>query len=219
MSRRDALARLMPFQMGFLGSAALYVAASLEIADRLCGGARASDDLAAETGVDPAMLYRILRYLASEGIFEEAPERTFRLNEVAELLRTDVEQSFQPFTIMNTERAFASALELLPAVRDGDIPFVRRFGRHPFEMMHEDPDAAAALERGWQGVHGPETAAFLEAYDFTGIECLADIGGGHGDVIVGFLEGDPARRGVLFDIPAVTGQAGRRLDAARTARS
>ena len=65
-----------------------------------------------------------------------------------------------------------------------------------------------------KGVHGPETAAFLAAYDLKGINTLADIGGGHGDVIVGFLEGDAARHGVIFDIPNVAKQVQKRLDAA-----
>lgn len=210
-SRKDALEKLMPFQMGFLGSASLYVAAKLEIADRLAAGPRPIDELAAEAGADAGMLYRILRYLASEGIFEEREDRVFALNDVAELMRSDVEQSFQPFTVMNSERAFEAVLEILPAVQAGEIPFVRRFGEHPFDMMRDDPEAAAQLERGWQGVHGPETAAFFEAFDLNGIGKLADIGGGHGDVVVGFLEGDPARRGAIFDIPAVCGQLGERL--------
>lgn len=214
MNRKDALERLMLFQMGFLGSACLYVAAKLEIADRLADGPRTSDSLAAETGVDAAMLYRILRYLASEGFFAEGADRSFALNPGAELLRSDIEQSFQPFTIINSERAFEAVLELLPAVRTGEIPFVRRFGQHPFEMMHNDPAAAAQLERGWQGVHGPETRAFLEAYDFTGIGKFADIGGGHGDVVIGVLEADPGRKGAIFDIPPVAAQAQQRLDRA-----
>jgi hypothetical protein len=213
-TRKDALAKLMPFQMGFLGSACLYVAAKLEIADRLIAGPRPSDELAAEAGADAGMLYRILRYLASEGIFEERADRVFALNDVAELMRSDVEQSFQPFTVMNSERAFEAVLELLPAVQAGEIPFVRRFGEHPFDMMRDDPTAAARLERGWQGVHGPETAAFLEAFDFTDIGKFADIGGGHGDVVIGFLDGDPARTGAIFDIPAVCGHLSQRLEKA-----
>jgi hypothetical protein len=129
-------------------------------------------------------------------------------------MRTDVEQSYQPFAVANTERGFNAALELLAAVRTGEIPFVRRYGHHPFETLHRDPTAAALIERGWQGVHGPETAAFFAACDLSGIRTLADIGGGHGDVVVGFLNGDPARRGVIFDIPNVAGQVQQRIETA-----
>lgn len=214
MNKKKALSRLMPFQMAFLGSACLYVAADLEIADRLIKGPKSSEQLAREAGADVEKLYRVPRFLASEGIFEERPGRQFALNETAELLRTDVEQSFQPFVLMNTPRAFEAALELLPAVKSGEIPFVRRFGQHPFDMMLADPESAARLERGWQGVHGPETDAFLDAFDFTGIDKFADIGGGHGDVVVGFLKRHPDKRAAIFDMGSVAGTVGKRLEAA-----
>ena len=214
MNKKKALSRLMPFQMAFLGSACLYVAAALEIADRLVPGEKSSDDLAREAGADAAMLYRILRYLASEGIFEERPGKRFALNETAELLRTDVEQSFQPFVLVNTPRAFEAALEILPGVQNGEIPFVRRFGKHPFDMMLGNPEMAALLERGWQGVHGPETDAFLDAYDFSGIHKFADIGGGHGDVVVGLLGRHQNMTAAIFDMPAVAGIVAKRLEAA-----
>ena len=214
MNQQDALGRLMPMQMGFLRSACLYVVAKLEIADHLAEGEQSAADLASRSGADPEMLYRIMRYLASEGVFEERPGQQFALTPLSELLRTDVKQSFHPFTVINSERAFEAVLAILPAVREGEIPFVKRFGKHPFDMMHDDPEAAAMLERAWQGVHGPETDAFLEAYDFTGVDKLADIGGGHGDVIIGFLERDDSRTGAIFDIPNVATDVQKRLAAA-----
>ena len=214
MDKKKALNLLMPLQMGFLGSAALFVAAKLEVADQLIVGERPVEEIAMALGVRTEMLYRILRFLASQGIFEERPGRRFALNDAGHLMRTDVEQSYQPFAVANTERALNAALELFEAVKTGEIPFVRRFGHHPFETLHKDPKAAALIERGWQGVHGPETAAFFEAYDLSGIRTLADIGGGHGDVIVGFLKGDPSRRGAIFDIPNVAKNVQQRLDAA-----
>ena len=214
MDKKAALAKLMPFQMAFLGSACLYVVARLEIADKLNDGPKSSSELASATDANEDMLYRVLRYLASEGIFEERSDRTFANNNTSELMRSDIEQSYQPFTILNSERAFEAVNEMLGGVKSGEIPYVRRFGEHPFEAMHRDPERAKLAERGWQGVHGPETQAFLDAYDLSDIYCLADIGGGHGDVVVRFLESDPARKGVIFDIPQVAGQVEERIAAA-----
>lgn len=211
MKKNEALFRLMQMQMGFLLSACIYVAAKLEIADELAKRDASSDDLAVKVGADPDMLYRIMRYLASEGVFEERAGRIFTQTPLSEMLRAGLAGSFHPFAVINSERAFETVLELLPALRDGDIPFVKRFGQHPFAMMHDDPESAAMLERAWQGVHGPETDAVLDEYDFTGITSLADIGGGHGDVIIGFLKRDASRSGAIFDIPAVAQQVERRL--------
>jgi hypothetical protein len=214
MTTRDAIETLFHMHMGFARSACLYAAAKLEIADLLAEQPKTVEQIAAATGVDDAMLYRVLRYLASEGVFEERAGREFGLTPLSQMLRTDVEGSFHPFALVNSENGFEVAPQLLPAMRDRQIPFVKRFGKHPFDVLLSNPATAALLERSWQGMHGPETPAVLDAYDFTGVRKLADIGGGHGDVLVGFLERDPSRRGALFDIPPVAAQTQLRLDAA-----
>jgi len=214
VTHRDAIETLFQMHMGFVRSACFYAAAKLEVADLLADGPKPVEHVAKATGVDVAMLYRVLRYLASDGVFEERAGREFALTPLSQMLRTDVEGSFHPFAVVNSENGFEIAPQLLPGMRDREIPFVKRFGKHPFEILLKDPGSAALLERAWQGVHGPETPAVLDAYDFTGIRKLADIGGGHGDVLVGFLERDPSRTGAIFDIPPVAAQMRKRLDAA-----
>ena len=214
MTNKDAIETLFHLHMGFVRSACLYAAAKLEVADRLADGPKPVEHVAQATGVDAAMLYRVLRYLASDGVFEERAGREFALTPLSQMLRTDVEGSFHPFAIVNSENGFEVAPQLLPGMRDREIPFVKRFGKHPFDILLKDPASAALLERAWQGVHGPETPAVLDAYDFTGIRKLADIGGGHGDMLVAFLERDPSRTGTIFDIPPVAAQTKTRLDAA-----
>jgi hypothetical protein len=45
--------------------------------------------------------------------------------------------------------------------------------------------------------------AIIEAYDFSGIERIADVGGGHGFLLASILQHYPKLRGVLFDRPEV----------------
>ena len=77
---------------GYMVSAALQVALQLEIADRLASGPRPVADLAREAGVTEDGLYRVLRALASAGIFEEQPgaadgaSRIFGLNVAGRML-------------------------------------------------------------------------------------------------------------------------------------
>jgi hypothetical protein len=52
-------------------SRAIYVAATLSVADRLADGPRSAEDLAAEVGVAPRPLYRLLRALAGVGVFAQ----------------------------------------------------------------------------------------------------------------------------------------------------
>jgi hypothetical protein len=47
------------------------------------------------------------------------------------------------------------------------------------------------------------SAAVVNAYDFSGIRKLVDVGGGHGLLLASILEKYPQMRGVLFDAPSV----------------
>jgi hypothetical protein len=211
MSRNEPLAALINLQMGFLRSACLYVVAKLQVADLLTDGERSSDEIARRVKADPEYLYRVMRLLASDGVFAEKPDRVFALTPMSKLLRVEPKGSFQPFIVFNSETAFEAVLGLLGGVIEGHVPFEKRFGKHVFAWMQEHPERVALLERAWQGIHWPETDAVLHGYDFSRIGRLADVGGGHGDVLIGYLAGGAQRSGVLFDAPQVAAQVSKRI--------
>ena len=82
---RDALLRMTN---AFQPSQAIHVAATLGIADLLEDGPRSVDELAQTTGTHAPTLYRLLRALASVGVFAEQPEGQFGSTPLAEYLRT-----------------------------------------------------------------------------------------------------------------------------------
>jgi hypothetical protein len=65
--------------LGYRLSQALRVAAELGIADLLKDGPRNVDELAQATGAHPPSLYRLLRLLASDGVFIEQEQGQFGL--------------------------------------------------------------------------------------------------------------------------------------------
>ncbi len=73
----------------------LYVAAKLGIADLLKDGPRGSDELAKSIGAHPRTLYRVLRALATLGVFTENEDGTFDLTPLSELLQTGVPESLR----------------------------------------------------------------------------------------------------------------------------
>jgi len=93
------------------------------------------------------------------------------------------------------------------AVRTGEPGFNKAFGQPVFDYVMAHPDAGPILDAGMTSIHGYETAAMLEAYDFTGVRVLADIGGGNGSLLSGVLQRHPHIRGVLFDLGHVVGRA------------
>src|SRR5437773_174979 len=82
----EALRRLVD---GYQVSQAIHVVAVLGIADLLEEGPLASDDLATRTGAQPENLYRLLRALATVGVFREEDGRRFALTPIGACLRSD----------------------------------------------------------------------------------------------------------------------------------
>jgi hypothetical protein len=199
---------------GYWISQALYVAAKLGLADLLIHGPRTVDDLAQAARTNAPSLYRLLRALASVGVFTEDAQHQFSLTPLAECLRTDRPDSQRSLAIMMGEEHYRAWGELLFSVQTGQIAFDKIYGMPVFEFLSKQPEQARVFDEAMVGVHGRETAAMLDAYDFSGIGVLADIGGGNGSVLIGVLKQYPQMRGILYDLPGVVQRAKAHIEAA-----
>src|SRR5258708_4748564 len=192
---------------GYWVSQALYAAAKLKLADLLKNGPRTSDELAGPTGTHAPSLYRLLRALASVGVFVEDDRRRFGLTPLAECLRSDVPGSQWAMAVMNGEEHYASWGELLYSVRTGQPAFQKLFGAGVFHFLSRDPEKSRIFDEAMVGVHGRETAAMLDAYDFSGVRVLADVGGGNGSLLSPALKRYPHLHGLPFDLPRLAQRA------------
>ena len=89
--------------IGSLGAQAIYVAAKLGIADLLADGPKSVVDLARAAGADAPSLYRVLRALASFGVFTEHSGQVFDLTPTATLLRSGSQGSLRDMAIFMGE--------------------------------------------------------------------------------------------------------------------
>jgi hypothetical protein len=194
-------ASLMRLLSGYWTSQCIYVAAHLGLADLLADGPQSVAQLAEATGTHAPSLYRLLRGLASEGIFAEDAEGRFGLTPLAECLRSDRPDSQRALALMNGEEHYRCWGELLYCVRTGQTAFEKLYGQPIFSWLAGQPRAAQIFDAAMVGVHGAETAAMLDAYDFAAIGTLVDIGGGNGSLLTATLRRHPRLRGVLFDRP------------------
>lgn len=199
---------------GYWTSQAIYAAAKLEIADMLKDGPRCVDDLATSTSTHTDALYRLLRALASVGIFAESKQRTFSLTPLAERLRSDVPGSQRALALMNGEDMYRAWGEVLYSVQTGKRAFDKVFGEPIFDFLSQHPAKAQIFDEAMTGIHGREAAVVLDAYDFTGINTLADIGGGNGSNISAILQKHPSMKGILYDLPHVIERAKQHVEAA-----
>jgi hypothetical protein len=204
------LARLLT---GYWLSQCLHVAARLGLADLLTGGPRGPADLAGATGTHAPSLYRLLRGLASAGVFAEDEHGRFGLTPLAECLR-DAPGSQRALALINGAEHYRAWGELLHSVRTGEPAFDRVYGQPLFDYLAGHPEAARVFDAAMVSVHGSETSAMLDAYDLGGFATVVDVGGGNGSVLTAALLRHPGLRGVLFDRPDVVARAQPGLEAA-----
>jgi hypothetical protein len=211
---QEELSRLIS---GYQQGQAIHVAAKLKIADLLSGGSRTVEELVDATGAHAPSLYRLLRALAGIGIFVEDEERRFGLTPLAEPLRSDVPNSQWAYAVMMGEEHYHVWGDLFFAVETGQNAFERIYGMPIFEFLSENPEKGRIFDAAMSSIHGRETLPLLDAYDFSEIELLADIGGGNGSVLTAVLQRYPKLRGLLFDLRPVIERSRRRLRTAGVA--
>ncbi len=187
---------------GSEGIQLVYVAAKLGIADLLKDGPRGSDELAKSVGAHPRTLYRVLRALATLGVFAENNNGTFELTPLSELLQTGVPESLRSAAIMNGEEwIWRPWGELIHSVRTGKPAFDHIFGMPAFEYLAKNPEAGNTFAEIMTDATMWEGPSILDAYDFSGITTIVDVGGGHGSLIAAILKAYPQMSGILADMP------------------
>lgn len=196
----DLVAHLMEQAMGHLFSAALRTAAHYRIADHLAQGPRTADQLAAATGTHAPHLRRVLRYLATRGIFREDASGAYQLTPAARPLRTDTPDSLHTAVLMMTDKLFLrTSAGLAESVQSGGASFERLFGQPFFAYLMSDPDTRALFDDGMTSLSATVDEAVADAYPFPETGTVVDIGGGRGGLLRAVLRRRPQLTGVLTD--------------------
>ena len=197
-------AYLMQMIFGFTVARALAVAAQFRIADYLKDGPKTADELAQFAGVHPRSLYRLLRALSGASVFSEDSAGRFSLTVLSELLRSDHPQSLRGFAeLMADTLNFQVWADLSYSVQTGNAVFPHQHNMRFFEWLEQNPGEARLFHEAMTSLSAGAVAAVVEAYDFSGITKLVDVGGGHGLLIAEILSKYPLMRGVVYDDPKV----------------
>jgi hypothetical protein len=209
MSPQDTPLPFVLFRMitGYYVSQAIYVAARLGIADLIGDSARAIEDLANQTKTHAASLRRVLRLLASSGLFAEDHEGRFSLTPIGAYLRSNVPGSMHAAALLFggiTQRTWG---HLLQSVETGEPAFRLVFGKDPFAYFAEHPDEGANFDTAMAAFTTQIATAVAAAYDFTRFRQIVDIGGGSGALLAGILRAHPTLKAILFDLPHVVERA------------
>jgi hypothetical protein len=203
-----AIGRLMQMSTGYMLSSALYVAAKLDIADLLWDGPQPVAELARLTGTQQEPLYRVLRALASVGIFSETEPKCFALTPGAYPLGRLAEQPVRDLVHwMADPFHYPIWAEIITTVQTGKPAIEIVHGKATFEAMFNNPAVGRSFNDGMTNISAWTGRAILEAYDFSGIRKLVDVGGGHGHLLRSILKRYPGIEGTLYDLETVVKDA------------
>lgn len=193
--------QLLNLISGYWISQAIYVAAELGIADLLGKKARDVTGLAQLTHAHAPSLYRILRALASVGIFSEVAPQSFVQTPMGVLLRSDMPGNLAAFSRLQGDRWHWNAWgAIVDTVRSGkSAMYLNHDKDNCFEYLADHDHSAELFNLAMSGYASQVNAAVVDAYDFSQARVIVDVGGGHGKLLGTILDYAPQAHGVLFD--------------------
>ncbi len=182
---------------------AIGVAVELELADILSDGPKTVTDLADLTQTNPENLYRLLRALASYGIFREKPYKTFHLTSLAVGLKEGAGSMKNMIAHQMNPVNWQMIGEMNYCVKTGEDVAHKILGMDIFEHLKKHPEKNRLYNLAMTETSEIASTTVLSAYNFSGRKKLVDVGGGHGYLLSIILHEYSHLEGILFDLPHV----------------
>lgn len=200
--------QLIQMAVAVWAARAVYAAAKLGLPDLLADGPHSAADLAQATATDPAALYRLLRALASRGVFTEVGPQRFALTALGAALKSGAPGGARAAVLtLAGDWQWKAWDNVLFSLRTGKPALDATFGMPLFEYLAAHPDDGALFGEAMVGMHGAVGAAVVAAYDFSQLGSVIDVGGGTGTLLRTILNANPKLRGTLFDLPDTISEA------------
>jgi len=212
-SQNSSFAIMDMLARGQLISQAIYIAAKFRIADYLKNGPKSVEELAEQSKTHPDSLYRLLRMLASVGIFTEtnkeeekegSNKRKFEITPKAALLQSETKESIRNFALMFGLESFNKAInDLSYSIETGENSFKHANGLDMFEYFQQNRNRKEAqiFNSAMAALTSSHVSSISSMYDFSQFNTVIDIGGGQGSFLSTLLKNNPNLSGILFDLP------------------
>ena len=157
--------QMLQMLAGFQISQALYVAAKLGVADRLVDGPRSVADVADALGAEPSSLGRVLRTLASLGVFTESEPGLFAVTPLGRTLASDEPGSMRDVALMWMETHYGPFSRLIDTVKTGVTAADVHYGEPFFDWISQYPDQVGQFTGAMANLTTGIKAGAVAAYD------------------------------------------------------
>ncbi|MER7694794.1 methyltransferase [Streptomyces sp. NPDC097610] len=206
--------RMVDMILGFTLSQAIYVAAKLDIATALAEKQRSVEELAEYAQAQPDFLRRIMRTLASHGVFTQYDADNFGLTPLGSTLIASEEGSVRDAAIMFMETQYKPFSKLVETVQTGKSAAQLYYGRPYFAQIALQPEQLLGFTKTMAATSSQMVLPLLDHYQLPEGRVVADIGGADGTLLAHFLTQNKDRQGVMFDLPHVVGSSSKVFAAA-----
>jgi hypothetical protein len=200
---------MMGYLYGKEISGAVVAAAQLRLADSVEDPATEVGTLATAVQADPDALLRLMRALTMLGIFRKVGERSFAHTDLSRLLRSGAPEGFLDMVLLEGAGwSWAMSSRTAEAVRTGGAIFPAVYGKDLFTYFAEDdPVAGTMFDKAMTALNEASIPGVTEALDLTGVNTVADVGGGQGSLLRALLLANPGLHGVLLDVEHALAEA------------
>ncbi len=160
--------RLIQIGSAFWQSRTLYVGTKLGLADEIGDTEKGTSTLAEALTLNEKHLYRLMRMLASIGVFTETSPRIFKNSKLSDSLRKDNSGNVRAMVLMhNSPEMTKPWFESLEAsIRNGGIPFEKINNVDLFEYMNQNKDFDALFSQAMDSVENVAGTQFLEDFNW-----------------------------------------------------
>jgi precorrin-6B methylase 2 len=154
-------------------------------------------ELARDAEVDADVLHRLLRALASDGVFVEDEPGVFRATAQSELL---LRPGWKAFAHLFGDVFFQAVADLDRATRTGSATFPETFGEEFWPWLAARAEERTAFDTAMAGNKELKVGR-LSALEWRNGETVVDVGGGNGSLLLEVLRSRPEVHGIVFDLP------------------
>ena len=182
-------------------SALAYAAVKLGLPEKMGARPWSAEALAAELGLSQPHLLRFLRGLATLGICEERPDGNFALTSLGQSLKPGSPSRLGEKVMIVVEQYWQPWVDLVSTLQTGAPAFDHVFGTDVWAWRNENFRGGDIFAAYLAGETFAQAGPIVKVLDLSGVDRVADIGGGHGGLLAAILQAHPVMRGILFDLP------------------
>lgn len=193
---------------GYRSTALIAAAVQSGLFDALADGADSADALQRSGKFAAANVQRMLDGLCLLGLVSEAEEvsgtsfegvRRYQLTDAGRLLLSVDAEGEADYALLSLQQYVPAWCRMEDALLEGKLPFEQAFGCTAWQFRKTHPQQGNLYDRWLAARSASHVESILDAFDFGKHQRIADVGGGHGALLLGILRRFESVAGVLAD--------------------